>query len=497
MVLRRDAYCARDIRFILSVTLPKSVLVLVPQMSRFVRASKFRFVVVVHLVFVSEPILGFCRSIHVFGAGAKHENCFDNVKVSANAWDTNLVKVNPLFVAINWNSGGGGAFAVIPHKNAGKVPDNLPLYRAHTAPVLDTDFANFNDYLIASASEDTKVMIWNVVEDIIDKLDVENETPDIQPVAKLNGHGRKVGHVLFHPTADNILASTSADLTIKLWDIEKGVEKLELTGFTDFVQSISWNWNGSLLATTSRDKKFRIFDVRSNKVAIQADSHQGVKGTRVVWLGDSDRIVTTGFSKMSDRQVWLWDSNSLGKPIKDIMLDTSSGIVMPFYDNDTKILFLAGKSSEPQRGLGFLPKRSLNVTECEIARAYKVTGNLIEPISFVLPRRSDAFQSDIYPPTVSDEPALTADEFFSGKNANPKTISLENGFQAKEKKEFVSAAPKEDENQVQLPRTEKEYQEAYHSLRQENEDLRNQVAQRDVTIRALTVQLEELKAGSA
>ncbi|CAG8479974.1 11183_t:CDS:2 [Ambispora gerdemannii] len=461
---------------------------------------------------------------HVFGTSSKHENCFDNVKVSANAWDTNLVKVNPTFVALNWNAGGGGAFAVIPHKNAGKVPDNLPLYRAHTAPVLDTDFANFNDYVIASASEDTKVMIWNIPEELPDLSDLDKEIPDIQPVAKLSGHGRKVGHVLFHPTADNVLASSSADLTIKLWDIEKGSEKSELTGFTDFVQSLAWNWNGSLLATTSRDKKLRIFDVRANKVAIQADNHQGVKGARVVWLGDSDRIVTTGFSKMSDRQVWLWDTTTLGKPIKDFNIDTSSGIVMPFYDNDTKILFLAGKviennldgniryyefendelyplsefkSSEPQRGMAFLPKRALNVTEVEIARAYKVTGNLIEPISFVLPRRSDAFQSDIYPPTVSDEPALTADEFFAGKNANPKTISLEYGFQSKEKKEFVSSAPKEEEKELQLPKTEKEYQEAYHTLRQENEDLRNQVAQRDVTIRALTAQLEQLKAAAS
>jgi WD40 repeat protein len=181
-------------------------------------------------------------------------------------------------------------------------------------------------------------MIWSVPEEL-----GEPESPDIEPVAKLNGHGRKVGHVLFHPVADNVLASSSADLTIKLWDIEKGVEKQELKGFLDFVQSMSWNWNGSLLATTCRDKKLRIFDVRSNKIVQEASSHQGIKGSRVAWLGDTERIVTTGFSKMSDRQVYVWDSAQLEKPIRNIMLDTSSGIVMPFYDEDTKILYLAGK----------------------------------------------------------------------------------------------------------------------------------------------------------
>ncbi|KAF0392119.1 DUF1900-domain-containing protein [Gigaspora margarita] len=456
-------------------------------MSRFVRASKFR---------------------HVFGTAARYENCFDNVKVSTNAWDTNLVKVNPVFVAINWNAGGGGAFAVIPHKNVGKISDGIPLYRGHTAPVLDTDFATFNDYVIASGSEDSKVMIWNIPEEL-----GEPESPDIEPVAKLNGHGRKVGHVLFHPVADNVLASSSADLTVKLWDIEKGQEKQALQGFLDFIQSISWNYNGSLLATTCRDKKLRIFDIRSGNVVQEASSHQGIKGSRVAWLGDTDRILTTGFSKMSDRQLYLWDSANLDKPLKNIMVDTSSGVLMPFYDSDLKILdgniryyelendelfFLAEyKSSGPQRGMSFMPKRGINVTECEIARAYKVSSNTIEPISFVVPRKSDAFQSDLFPPTLSGEPALSADEFFAGKDAKPKTVSLENGFQAKEKKEFVSAAPKEEENVLPTPKTEKEYQDAYHQLRQENEDLRNQLAQRDVAIRALTVQLEQLKTGSS
>lgn len=263
-------------------------------------------------------------------------------------------------------------------------------------------------------------------------------------------------------------------------------------------------------------KKLRIFDVRSNKVVQEAQSHQGVKGSRVAWLGDSERIVTTGFSKMSDRQVYVWDSSKLEKPLKTMMLDTSSGIVMPFYDQDTKILYLAGKgdgniryyefendelyslseykSSEPQRGMAFMPKRAVNVNECEIARAYKVTSNCVEPISFVVPRRSDAFQADLFPPTLSGEPALTADEFFEGKNANPKTINLEDEVVVKDKKEFVSTAPKEEEKEEKVPKTEKEYQEAYHQLRQENDDLRNQLAQRDVTIRALTIQLENLKS---
>ncbi len=39
-----------------------------------------------------------------------------------------------------------------------------------------------------------------------------------------------------------------------------------LTGHAEIVQSLSWNPSGDLLATTCKDKRIRVFDVRANKV---------------------------------------------------------------------------------------------------------------------------------------------------------------------------------------------------------------------------------------
>jgi hypothetical protein len=50
------------------------------------------------------------------------------------------LQVNPEYLAVNWESGGGGAFAVIPLNERGKLPDQIPLFRGHTAAVLDTDW---------------------------------------------------------------------------------------------------------------------------------------------------------------------------------------------------------------------------------------------------------------------------------------------------------------------------------------------------------------------
>jgi coronin-1B/1C/6 len=288
---------------------------------RFVRASKYR---------------------HVFGRSTKKEQCFDNIRISKNAWDTNLVKANPTYISVNWEASGGGAFAVIPLSERGRLPEQIPLFRGHTAAVLDTDWNPFHDSMIASGSDDGKVFIWKVPEGFSVHTEAEEPT-DVSPVSKLTGHTRKVGHVLFNPAAEGILASASGDYSIKLWDVEKGAAKLVLK-HGDIVQSLSWSADGSSLVTTCRDKKLRIWDARQQRPAHEGPGHSGAKNSRCVWMGELDRIATTGFSRMSDRQLGLWDVRAPREPMSDFMiLDSISGVCMPFWDEGTHMLYLAGK----------------------------------------------------------------------------------------------------------------------------------------------------------
>ncbi|OSC96677.1 microtubule binding protein [Trametes coccinea BRFM310] len=407
-------------------------------MSRFVRASKYR---------------------HVFGQQGKKEYGYDNVKVTNSAWDTNIISASTRYISLNWNASGGGAFAILPLPSPftplptgfpSKLPDLIPLARSHTGPVLDTAWSPFNDAVVASAGEDGKALIWKVEPGAFDGWAADGWAPqDFDPVARIDVSPRRVGHVLFHPTANNVLATSTGDHVVKIWDLAapeapRGV----LGGHGDAIQSFDWNPAGSVLVTTCRDRKIRMFDVRAGPDPVRVgEGHGGIKGARVVWMGDRDRIATTGFSKMSDRQVAIWDTADLSN-VKTITIDQTSGVLMPFW-TDNNILFLAGKgdgniryyeyendnlfalaeykSSEPQRGMCFLPRRGLSVSDCEIARAYKVAASSIEAIAFIVPRKSDSFQSDIYPPAPSAEPALSAAEFFSGKTAPPKLVSLEDG----------------------------------------------------------------------
>jgi WD40 repeat protein len=441
-------------------------------MSRVVRSSKFR---------------------HVFGTAAKKELTYDGVKPTRSAWDSNKVAASNKFIGLIWDAQGGGAFAVIDVENKGKL-GQFPLVAGHSAEVLDIEFSPFNPNIVASASEDGYAKIWQIPDGGL----TETLTT---PAQSLQGHRRKVGTVNWNPIASNVLATTSTDFVVKIWDVEKGESRTDVSGHSDIIQSAAWNYNGTTFATASKDKKVRLIDPRSGSITNEVEAHAGVKGSRVVFLGRREKLFTFGFSKTSERQFCIWDPRSFNTALHTENVDNGSGVLMPFYDDDTNVLYLAGKgdgniryfetvdedpyifylseykSATPQRGLAMFPKTGLDTSICEINRLLKVTQNAVEPISFTVPRKSDIFQDDLYPPTFSGEPTLTADEWFSGKNGEPKTVQLGPGFvpvKSSAPTQFKAAAPKADaadlakvveEQRQRIAQLEAELKRKYEQIR--------------------------------
>ncbi|XP_068010630.1 coronin-6 isoform X3 [Melanerpes formicivorus] len=383
---------------------------------------------------------------HVFGQPVKADQMYEDIRVSKVTCDSSFCAVNPKFVAIIVESGGGGAFIVLPLAKTGRVDKNHPLVTGHTAPVLDIDWCPHNDNVIASASEDTTVMVWQIP----DYVPVRNIT---EPVVTLEGHSKRVSIISWHPTARNVLLSAGCDNLVILWNVGTGETLLVLDNMhTDLIYNVGWNRNGSLLVTTCKDKKVRIIDPRKQQIVAEKEKpHDGTRPIRAIFVADG-KIFTTGFSKMSERQLGLWDLKNFEEPIALQEMDTSNGVLLPFYDADSSIVYLCGKgdssiryfeitdeapyvhylntysSKEPQRGMGFMPKRGLDVSKCEIARFFKLHERKCEPIVMTVPRKSDLFQDDLYPDTPGPEPALEADEWLSGKDADPILISLRDGY---------------------------------------------------------------------
>jgi len=379
---------------------------------------------------------------HTIGAITKREQWFPDLKPTTSS-DYNSVTASGAYIA--FSTAATGAIGLLDVNTPGKRSGEFPIVHAHSADVTDMSFSPFSDHLLATASDDATVKLWEIPPNAKDNISSSK--------VSLSGHKRRVECIKFHHSVSNILASASGDKTVKIWDLEVGKEALSLDGLhDDVIHSLSWSWSGDLLATSSKDGKIRIIDVRSKSVVQSGDGHKGVKATRIVWLGSTNRIATTGFSKTRERQFGIHDSTNLSKPIHFTTLDSSTGILDMIYDHDAQLLVLAGKgdssvklfeindigvgkesvqelttvtSTDPQKTVTSIPKRNLDMMNTEVLRLVRLTGNAAVPVTYTVPRKSKAeFQEDLYPPSLSTEPAQTSSEWFSGQTLPPKLVQL-------------------------------------------------------------------------
>ncbi|KAM9208892.1 coronin-6 [Dugong dugon] len=490
---------------------------------------------------------------HVFGQAAKADQTYEDIRVSKVTWDSSFCAVNPKFLAIIVEAGGGGAFMVLTLAKTGRVDKNYPLVTGHTAPVLDIDWCPHNDNVIASASDDTTIMVWQIP----DYTPVRNIT---EPIITLEGHSKRVGIITWHPTARNVLLSAGlgvqeggvptldwggggnrarvtmpglvwagSDNMIIIWNVGTGEVLLSLDDMhPDVIHSVCWNSNGSLLATTCKDKTLRIIDPRKGQVVAERfAAHEGMRPMRAIFTRQG-HIFTTGFTRMSQRELGLWDPNNFEEPVALQEMDTSNGVLLPFYDPDSSIVYLCGKgdssiryfeitdeppfvhylntfsSKEPQRGMGFMPKRGLDVSKCEIARFYKLHERKCEPIIMTVPRKSDLFQDDLYPDTPGPVPSLEADEWISGQDAEPVLISLRDGYVPPKhrelrvtKRNILDVRPPSDPRRSQSASdAQLSQQHTLETLLEQIKALREQVQAQEQRITALENMLCELVDGT-
>lgn len=133
--------------------------------------------------------------------------------------------------------------AVVPDDGCGKqftVDD--PLITGHSGTILDLSFSPFLDNVLATASADGTVKVWVIPEDGLGNADMVEG----QQHADLRGHQNNVMLAKWNPAADFTIASASADMTIKVWDVmnQKNTLNYQLSAHPS---SLQWSYDGDLI----------------------------------------------------------------------------------------------------------------------------------------------------------------------------------------------------------------------------------------------------------
>mmetsp|Transcript_14044 Transcript_14044/g.17700 ORF Transcript_14044/g.17700 Transcript_14044/m.17700 type:complete len:454 (+) Transcript_14044:232-1593(+) len=403
---------------------------------------------------------------HIFADTPKPEHCFTGFRLCTVTGEQQYIKASAKYFALSL-VGGGGPVSICRHDRPGRFErGKSPILSGHTGAVLDFEWNPFDDSMLATASEDTTIKIWTIPDDWEPTDANGNSTTgeDItESLVDLVGHKKKVTLIRFNPTVDNVLASTSSDMSVKVWDIQKAEVINSFDDMGDLTHDLVWDFRGDNYAASAKDKLVRFMDGRTGKVTNTISAHDGVKSVKLSYMGESGKFLTVGSSKQASREMKLWDLANTSKPIYSEKIDNASGVLVPLYDNDSQVLYLCGKgdgiirpyefedtatplhrlndgyrSTTPTRGVCLVPKRGNDIMNCETARLLKLTNSQgVHPLSFIVPRKSDAFQDDIFPDCPSLAPAHEVEEWLEGSSKVPITMSLNPALQASPSKRHL------------------------------------------------------------
>jgi coronin-1B/1C/6 len=383
-----------------------------------------------------------------------HQETFIDFRLSTVTGDQQYIKASAKYFCVGM-AGGGGPVVVNRLDRPGRFDvATCPYITGHAGAVLDMEWNPFDDSMLATASEDTNIKIWQIPEDwepTDDKGNAKEGKGLDESVQELTGHRKKVTLLRYNPTVSNCLLSTGGDYTIKVWDVESSAAVTSFDDSPNLVHDIVWDRSGDLYAASCKDKKVRIVDARTGALASEiAVAHEGAKSIKLVYANDSGKMFSFGASKQSGREIKVWDIKNLAKPIHTEPVDTAAGALIPLWDGDTNVLYLCGKgdgvvrlyeyedkepfifklndgfrSNIPGKGYCLVPKRGLDVLRHETARILKVTNDSgVHPLRFEVPRKSDAFQDDIFPATAAPIAAHSLGEWLEGSSKEPVTMSL-------------------------------------------------------------------------
>lgn len=205
---------------------------------------------------------------------------------------------------------------------------------------------------IASGSQDTTLKLW----DIKTRKETKSLVGDFSPIyaVDFNSDGTEIssGSGLWrilewnlttgkaYPplehlatiwsvdvSPDNqIIASASADKTVKIWDRKTGAILQNLTDHQDQVYAVVFSPDGQLLVTASQDKTIKIWQVETGELLNTLTGH--LEGVRSLAMSSDGKILVSG-SLDNTVKVWNLETGALIHTLTGHSNDVLSVVISP------------------------------------------------------------------------------------------------------------------------------------------------------------------------
>lgn len=160
--------------------------------------------------------------------------------------------------------------------------------RAHAKMRYDAVVARYGgSERLVSCSDDNTMFLWN-------------PRDSVSPIARMTGHQGVVFHIQFSPDG-SMIASCSADKSVKLWNALDGKFITTFRGHVAAVYHVSWSLDSRMLVSGSKDTTLKLWSVAKRELVEDMSGHSD-EIFSTDWSPDGQRVATGS----KDKRVRIW-----------------------------------------------------------------------------------------------------------------------------------------------------------------------------------------------